>query len=129
GLVVLSGDMNGMLSQSIMRETGQEEILMQIFKDHFKDDFYLEMHFHSMHMQWDKETKSYKDSGSDPQKMINLKLVELARKYKVKCVLVQNSFMPETKHKLLQDILIGNTPIGKDGWRFSNTFNVMKVSE
>lgn len=129
GVVVLSGDINGMLSQSIVRETGQEEILMQIFKDHFGDDFYLEMHFHNLSQQWDKDTKSYKDSGMDVQKTVNLKLVELARKYKVKCVLVQNSFMPNQKDKLLQDILIGNTPIGKDGWRFSNTYNTMSVEE
>lgn len=129
GLVVLSGDINGMLSQSIVRETGQEEILMQIFKDHFGDDFYLEMHFHNLSYQWDKDTKTYKDSGVDIQKTVNLKLIELARKYKVKCILVQNSFMPNAKDKLLQDILIGNTPIGKDGWRFNNTYNTMTVPE
>lgn len=129
GLVVLSGDINGMLSQSIIRETGQEEVLMQIFKEHFGEDFYIEMHFHSLQMQWDKDTKTYKDSGADSQRMVNLKLMDLARKYKVKSVLVQNSFMPETKHKLLQDILIGNTPIGKDGWKFHNTYNTMTVAE
>jgi hypothetical protein len=37
--------------------------------------------------------------------------------------------MPNSKDKLLQDILIGNTPIGKDGWRFHNTYNTMTVAE
>lgn len=129
GLVVLSGDINGMLSQSILRETGQEEVLMQIFKEHFGEDFYIEIHYHNLQNQWDKETKTYKDSGNDSQKIVNLKLIELARKYKVKCILVQNSFMPEEKHKILQDILIGNTPIGKDGWKFGNTYNSMTISE
>lgn len=129
GLVVMSGDINGMLSQSILKETGQEELLVQIFKDHFEEDFYIEIHAQNLQFQWNKDTKTYLDSGSDPQKTVNLKLIELAKKYKVKCVLVQNSFFPESKHKELQDILIGNTPMGKDGWRMHNSFHTRDMEE
>lgn len=129
GLVVMTGDINGMLAQSILRETGQEEMLIQIFKEHFGDDFFIEMHCHNLTMQWDKESKTYKDSGADPQKIVNLRLVELARKYKVKQVLVQNSFFPEAKHKSLQEILIGNTPMGKDGWKPHKSFHTRKLED
>lgn len=129
GLVVMSGDINGMLAQSILKETGQEELLVQIFKEHFGDDFYLEMHCHNLKMQWDKDTKSYKDTGTDPQKIVNLRLAELGKKFKVKSVLVQNSFFPEPKHKSLQQIMIGNTPQGKDGWHPHESFHTRKLED
>lgn len=129
GLVVLSGDMNGMLAQSILKETGQEEMLMQIFKEHFGDDFYLEMHFYNMKMQWDKDTKTHKMLEEDPQKTVNLRLNQLAKKFDVKQILVQNAFFPEPKHKLLQSILIGNTPAGKDGWHPFESFHTRPLDE
>lgn len=129
GVVVMSGDISGMLSQAILKETGQEDLLVQIFKDHFGDDFYIEMHPHNLRYQWNKDSKTYVEGENDPQKIVNLRLVELARKHKVKSVLVQNSFFPEPKHKPLQDILIGNTPIGKDGWKFHTSFHTRTLHD
>lgn len=129
GLVITSGNMNGMISQSILRETGQEDTLIEIFKEHFGDNFLLEIHFYSQQMQWERESKSYKDSGVDPQKTVNLKLIELARRHKVKCVLTQNSFMPYKKNHLQQNIMIGNSPQFKDGWHFHHSLYTMNIEE
>ena len=129
GLLVTSGDINGMIAQSILKETGQEELLVEIFKEHFEERFFFEIHFKDLSKTWNRETKEYVDQGFNPQKIVNLRLFELAKKFGVKCVLTQNSYMPEKKHKSLQDILIGNHPIGKDGWRFGNAYYTMSVEE
>ena len=129
GLVVTSGDINGMIAQAILKETGQEEILMQIFKEHFQDRFFIEVHFHNLQAQWDKDSKTYKEQEIDPQKVVNLRLFELAKRYKVKCFLTQNVYMPKKTDKTLQDILIGNHPFGKDGWRLSHAYHTMSVEE
>lgn len=129
GLVILSGDIKGMISQSILKETNQEEILVQIFKEHFKENFYLEYHIHSLKQQWNGESKQYEDVELDPQEIVNKRLLELGKKYDIKGVIVQNSFMPDKSDKTLQDILIGNTPMGRDGWKFSNAHYIMTPKE
>ena len=127
GLIVTSGDMNGMISQAISKETGQEDLLMEIFKQNFEDRFYIEIHPYNLQEQWDKDTKTYKKQETDPQKVVNLKLFELAKRYKVKCFITQNSYMPKKSDKTLQDILIGNHPYGKDGWRLYHPYYTMSV--
>lgn len=129
GLVVTGGDINGMIGQAILKETGQEELLMQIFKEHFGERFFLEVHHYDLKAQWDKDSRSYKEQETDPQKVVNLRLFELAKRHKVKCFLTQNSYMPKKSDKILQDILIGNHPFGKDGWKLSHAYHTMSVPE
>lgn len=129
GLVVTSGDLNGMIAQAILKETGQEELLMEIFKQNFEDRFYMEIHPYNLQEQWDKESKTYKAQEIDPQKIVNLKFLELAKRHKVKCFITQNAYMPKKSDKTLQDILVGNHPYGKDGWRLNHAYCVMTVPE
>lgn len=108
GLIITSGNMYGLIGQSILKESGQEEILVQIFKEHWEDDFYFQLNYHPKNMEFDYKANKHVELGFDPQKIVNLKLLELAKKYNVKYFITQNAFMPDKKNKVQQNILIGN---------------------
>lgn len=130
GLIILSGNMYGMISQAIIKETNQEELLVQIFKEQFEDDFYMQINYHPKNMEWKSKEQAYVDIGYDPQKLVNIRLMELAKKYDVKCIINQNVFMPEERHKGLQDILLGNSDeFKKSGYKEYHPYFMKSVSE
>lgn len=130
GLIITSGDMNGLISQAVVKETGQEDMLAQIFQEYFKDDFYLEVLYHPMYHTWDKNKKDYEIGEEDLQKKVNLKLFELARRYNIKCVLSQNTFINKPEDYIQQKILIGNHPsYSKDGWFMFHSTHLQSVEE
>lgn len=129
-VMIGSGGVNGLLGQAILKGTGQEEDLAQIFKDNFGENFYIEIHYRPMRKHWDSGLKKYIEEKDDVQKMVNLRLIEIARKLNIRCCLVQNSYMLEEKHFLLQDILIKNHPdYKKSGWSLDQPYQVMNVEE
>lgn len=129
-IVIGSGGINGILGQAIVKGTGQEEDLIQIFKESFGDNFFIEIHYRPIKQHWDVGSKKYLPADEDVQKAVNLRLIELAKKYDVKCCLVQNSYMVEEKHFSLQSILIQNHPDYKKlGWIMDQPYQVMSVEE
>lgn len=129
-LVVGSGGINGLLGQAIVKGTGQEEDLAQIFKENFGENFFIEIHFHPVRQHWDVGLKKYTTEQEDLQKTVNLRLIEIAKKLNIKCCLVQNSYMVEEKHYSLQSILIQNHPdYKKSGWTMDQSYYLMSVEE
>lgn len=130
GLTIGSGGIDGMLGQAIVKGTGQEEQLAEIFKDNFGDDFYIEIHYRPKTTHWDATLKKYVDDVDDLQKRVNLRLIEIANKFGIKCCLVQNSYIVDKKHHDLQNILIRNHPEHKkSGWYIDQPYDLMSVEE
>lgn len=130
GLVIGSGDIDGILSQSIIKGNGQEEDLMQIFKEIFGDSFFIEIHYHPKTQFWNKAAKAYQEQDQDIQKAVNLELIRLAKKYDVKCCLVQNSYMFDKKYDYIQNILIANhKDYKKDGYYVDAPKYMMSIEE
>lgn len=129
GLVITSGCFIGMIPQAIHKETKEEENLVNLFKEHFGDDFYIELHISDIRMKWDKTLKKHVDQGCNPQERVNIRLIELAKKYNVKTIIAQDSHMPKKEHHFIQSIMIWNSPSGKDGWHFPEAFYTMSVEE
>lgn len=130
GLLVGSGNIDGILSQSIMKGTGQEEDLIQIFKEIFGDNFFIELHFHPKTQFWNNTAKAYQPQNQDVQKVINLELIRLAKQYDIKCCLVQDSYMFDKKFDYIQNILIANHKDYKSsGFYFDTPKYMMSVTE
>jgi DNA polymerase-3 subunit alpha len=129
GLIATTGCFLGLVPQSIVRESGNQHQLMEIFSNEFKDNFYIEIHPSDLRMKWDSKTKKHYDQGHNPQEKVNLELIELSKKFGVKCYLTQDSHMPKKEHKLIQDIMIYNSPSGKDGWHFPESYYIKSVEE
>ena len=130
GLIIGSGDIDGILSQSIIKGNGQEEDLIQIFKEIFGDSFFIEIHYHPKTKFWNKAAKSYQEQTDDVQKIVNLELIKLAKKHNVKCCLVQNSYMHDKKYDYIQNILISNhKDFKKDGYFIDVPKYMMTVEE
>jgi len=129
-LVVGSGGINGLLAQSIIKGTGQEEDLAQIFKENFGDDFFIEIHYRPIKTNWDQTLKKYVANDDDIQKTVNLRLIEIAEKYNIKCCLVQSSYMTDPSYYKIQNILIQNHPdYKKSGWILDQPYAIMSVEE
>lgn len=129
GLIATTGCFLGLVPQSIFRKTGQEDELMKLFKKEFGEDFYIEIHPADLRMKWDRTTKSHIDQGHNPQEEVNLKLLELGKKYGVKAYLTQDAHLPNKEDKILQDIMIANSPSGADGWNFPESYELKTVEE
>lgn len=130
GLVIGSGNIEGILSQAIIKGTGQEEDLIQIFKEIFGDNFFIEIHYHPKTKFWNKTAKAYQEQDQDVQKVVNLELIRLAKKYDVKCCIVQDSYMFDKKFDYIQNILIANhKDHKKDGYYIDIPKYMMSVEE
>ena len=129
GLVVTSGCFIGMIPQAIHKETGEEESLVQDFQKYFGDDFYIELHISDISQKWDRVLKKHVNQGWNPQEKVNLRLIELAKKYNIKTIIAQDAHMPKKEHHFIQSIMIWNSPSGKDGWHFPEAYYTMSIQE
>lgn len=130
GLVIGSGNIEGILAQAIIKGTGQEEDLIQIFKEIFGERFFIEIHFYKKTKFWSAAAKAYQEQTEDIQKVVNKELIRLAKKYDVKCCLVQDSYMPDKKFFFIQNILIANHKDHKSSGFYMDTEKyIMSVEE
>ena len=129
GLIVTSGCFIGMIPQAIHRDTGEEDDLVEMFKKEFGEDFYLEIHITDISRKWDKTLKKHVNQGFNPQEKVNVRLIELSKKYNVKTIIAQDSHMPKKEHHFIQSIMIWNSPSGKEGWHFADAYYMMSVEE
>ena len=105
GLIVLSGGLSGEVANKIFSQGEQqaEEGLIW-FKEHFKEDFYLEIMRH----------------GLEEEQVVNEVLVRLAKKHQVKLVATNDCFFETADDHELQDLLLcvkegelKETPVGR----------------
>lgn len=130
GIMIGSGDIDGILSQAIIKGTDQEEDLIQILKELFGEKFFIEIHFYKKTQFWSNSSNSYQVQSDDIQKLVNLRLIELAKKHDVKCCLVQDSYMPDKKYFFIQNILIANHKDYKNtGFYIDTEKYIMSVEE
>ena len=129
GLIVTSGCFIGMIPQSIYKKTGREEDILLEFKREFGDDFYIEIHLSNINKKWDKTLKKHVEQSFNPQELVNVRLIELAKKHDIKMIICQDSHMPKKEHHFVQSIMIWNSPSGKDGWHFPDAYYTMSVED
>lgn len=129
GLIVTSGCFIGMIPQAIHKGTGKEEELLLEFKKEFGEDFYIEIHLGDLSWNWDKGSRTHINTGLNPLDKVNRRLIELAREHNIQAYLTQDAHMPKKEHHLIQNIVIGNSPSGKDGWHFKESYYQMTVEE
>jgi len=88
GIIVVSGCMNGLISKAIERgEKDKAEELVKQFKNHFKDDFYIEVQAHN------------------PVELNN-SLLELADKFGVKPVATGDCHFAKKEERDLEELLL-----------------------
>jgi DNA polymerase-3 subunit alpha len=129
GLIVTSGCFIGMIPQAIFKKTGQEDSLVKEFKEQFGEDFYIEIHLSNIDKKWDKTLKKHVKQDSNPQEIVNRRLLELAKIHDVKIIICQDSHMPKKQHHMIQSIMIWNSPSGKDGWHFPDAYYTMSIDD
>ena len=110
-IIVLSGSLNGEVPNKILNigENQAEEALLW-WKNHFQDDFYIELMRHNQ----------------EDENRVNETLVKLAHKHEVKIVATNNTFYIDQQDANAHDILLcvqggekQGTPIGRGrGYRF-----------
>src|SRR5699024_4779980 len=110
-VIVLSGGLNGEIPNKLLNMgfTQAEEALLW-WKEQFEEDFYLEMMRH----------------GQEDEDRVNLDILKLSEKHKVKLVATNNTYYIEKKNAHAHDILLCvkdgqklTTPIGRGrGFRF-----------
>lgn len=131
GLIVTSGCLIGMIPSAINMETGEEEELLELFIKEFGDDFYIEIHVSDISYDWNSKLKKHVPIGNNIQKPVNDRLIELAKKFRIeeKIYIAQDSHMPKSGDKKIQDVLLINDGKNKSGWHFHNTYSIMSVEE
>ncbi len=132
GIIATSGCFVGMIPQAIHKNTGEDKELVELFKNEFGDDFYLEMHITDISHVWNPVTKSFeKQPEGNPQKSVNDRLLELAKEFDMenKIYITQDSHMPKKEDKAIQDIIILNDPGNKSGWHFYNAYYIQSIEE
>lgn len=131
GLIITTGCFIGMIPHAIHKKTGEEEELVGLFLKEFGDDFYIEMHVSDIRMVWNPQLKKHVDQGWNPQKLVNDRLLELAKNFGIlhKVYITQDSHLPKKEDKEIQDILILNDDRNKSGWHFYNNYFIMSVEE
>jgi len=88
GIIVVSGCMNGLISKAIERgELNRAEELVNIFKDNFSDDFYIEVQAHN-------------------PKELNNSLLNLADKFGVKPVATGDCHFAKKEERDLEELLL-----------------------
>jgi DNA polymerase-3 subunit alpha len=88
GIIVVSGCMNGLISKAIERgELNRAEELVNIFKDNFGDDFYIEVQAHN-------------------PKELNNSLLNLADKFGVKPVATGDCHFAKKEERDLEELLL-----------------------
>lgn len=104
------------------------EEIVEKFQKVFKDNFYLEFTPHDKSAFWSSELGSHDYHPTNPHIKVTEKFIELSKKYNIKCILTQESFLPEEKHHSYQCIMIWNSP-GNKGWAFEKPQAIMSVEE
>lgn len=110
-MIVISGNISGSVSNLLLNvgyHQAEQELLW--WKEHFKDDFYLELCRH----------------GLDDEQVVNKSLLELAEKHQVKVVATNNFYYLDQKDAEAHDVLLcikegekQSTPIGRGrGYRY-----------
>ena len=110
-IIVLSGNLQGEVPSKVLNigETQAEEALLW-WKEHFADDFYIEVMNH----------------GQEDEDRVNVTLVEMARKHGVKLVATNNTYYVNKEDAHAHDILLCvkdgeklSTPVGRGrGFRY-----------
>ena len=110
-IIVLSGNLQGEIPSKVLNigETQAEEALLW-WKEHFADDFYIELMRH----------------GQEDEDRVNQTLIELARKHEVKLIATNNTYYVSKDNAHAHDILLCvkdgeklSTPKGRGrGFRF-----------
>lgn len=132
GLIVTSGCYIGMIPQAIAKKTGEEERLVELFLKEFGDDFYIEIHLADIRWNWNGKLQEFvKTSEENPQEIVNIRLLELAKKYNLlgNTYITQDSHMPKKEDKIKQDSLLKSQSDNKSGWHFKDTYSIMTVEE
>lgn len=100
GLICLSGDGNGYISQLIMEDKDAKSAALK-FHDIFGDDFALEL------MPNNLQIKSNPGSGNVDQRKINLGLKKIHEECpQIKCIVATGSYYLEKEHHESQDVLL-----------------------
>lgn len=111
GLIILSGWIYGEIPQCLLNDGEQKaEEMILWYKEHFGDNFYLELNNHFL----------------EEEKYINAFLIKMSEKYQIKAVAAQNNFYLKQEDADAYDTLLcirngeeKNKPIGKgSGKRF-----------
>ena len=105
GLIVLSGNLSGEVSNKILTQGEQqaEEALIW-YKEHFKNDFYLQIARH----------------GLEEEDAVNKVLIKLAQKHQVELIATNDCYFENSEDHELQDLLLcvkegelKDTPVGR----------------
>jgi len=148
GIIVVSGDVNSIfvkndskdknkgLTQDILSEMlGEEkssvssESMVERFKSEFGDDLYLEISLLDSSWEWSDKKKEWEPIGINKQEALNLKKMELAKKYGIKTVITYPSYMENPELKMAQDIALSNSYHGRSGWVFNEVFSTKTKEE
>lgn len=105
GLIVLSGWLYGEIPQVLLREGEQRaEELVLWYKEHFQENFYLELNNHQL----------------DEEKYVNAFLIKMSEKHTIKAIAAQNNFYLSSDDASVFDMLVcirnnelKEKPIGK----------------
>jgi len=95
----------------------------------FGDDLYLEIQPHKLDFDYDMQIKEWVPC-SDKQVEHNIKIIKWARKHNVNLIITGDAHYPTQKDKILQDILILNSIVGRNtGWCFKQDTNYLMDGE
>ena len=118
GLIILSGCMQGEIAQALLlgNDTKAEEIALW-YKDLFKDDFYLEI----------------QANGLEKQNIVNIKMINLARKLNIKLVATNDAHYMYKEDASVHEILLcmqtGKTIYDEDRMKFGTDELYLKSYE
>ena len=125
GLVIASACI-----MSVIHNEDKMDIIAQILKQTFKDDFYLEIQPLDLTHDWDKKLKTFIPGNHNPQLEYNKKVIELSKKHDIKILTTMDAHYPSKDWKKIQDIFILNSFAGKSGWHFyGNVHHLMDKEE
>ena len=131
GIIATTGCFIGMIPQAIHRKTGQEKLLIELFKKEFGDDFYVEIHLGDLSWEWKSSLRKHVKEESNPQEAVNLRLLELVKEYGLEknTYITQDSHMPTKEDKEHQDLMILSDNSNSNGWHFKDSYHIMSVEE
>ena len=111
-----------------MNETGEVKKLIATFKEEFGDDLFCEISLADASQRWNKDLRSFVPE-ENKQAIVNMAMLELAEEFGIEPYLAMPSYMPKKEQYTIQNIVISNSPTGKDGWHFHEPQYTMSVDE
>ena len=122
GLLCLTGDIDGAIAKDYLTldsDTAYKKARSRVsdLKRIFKDDLYLELTLSNEMYQWDSKEKDYvKRYEVNPQHTANVHAIAMAERMGLKTIITSNNCVPKESDKSYLDVVIRNTPRGKEGY-------------